>query len=271
MSRLWASVWLCCVALALSLSTSAATEWFPLFDCDGNGEAECYCEGIGTNGPIGCQEVVAVVSEPAELPKCGSCGGTWSPQPLLPAPAPVSRDGYFEDFTEVKPWYSRYWNAMGFLEISTSEEGKVTNLECPTTANEITYEVDMVFTKHTHGMAGVMFMSSEEDDWSYGIFFDPEGRFYLYWISPSGGTWNAIRSYQASAVKRGLREINHLVIELTEVNTYVSFNGSAVGTANAVMPLGGHIRLAVANFEDETIARFDNLHFHSPDASPMED
>lgn len=271
MSMLRASVWLCCVALALSLSALAATEWFPLFDCDGDGEAECYCEGIGTNGPVGCQEVVAVVSEPDDLPKCASCGGTWSQQPQLPAPTPAGSDGYFEDFTEEKSWYSQYWNSMGFLEISQSEEGKVANPECPTTANETTYEVDIVFTKHTDGMAGVMFMSSEEDGWSYGILFDPEGNFHLYWISPSGGTWNHVRSGQASGVKRGLREINHLAIELTEVNTYISFNDSGVVSANAVMPLGGRIRLAVANFEDETIARFDNLHFHSPEASPMAD
>jgi len=271
MTRWRTAVWLGFVALALCLFPVGATEWFPLFDCDDDGEAECYCRGIGASGPTGCQEIMAVVREPDNLPRCASCGGTWSPQPEATASSAAGPSGYFEDFTERKPWYSGSWDERGFVEIRLSEEGKLRSVECPTPANETTYEVDVVFTKHTRGMAGVLLLSREEDGWDYGIFLDPNGRFYLYWISPSGDTWNPVRSGAAPGAARGLNNINHLTIELTETNTYISFNDSKAFTANAVIPLGGYVRLAVANFEDETVVRFDNLHFHSPETSPMTD
>jgi len=178
--------------------------------------------------------------------------------------------GYFEDFSESKAWYAQYWNTAGFIEIRQEEEGKVRFAICPEPTPYTLIELDFLFVSCTDGMAGILLMSSEEEAWDYGIFFDAEAKYYLYWISPAGDTWKPVRSAQAFGAKSGLQKLNHVSIELAEKNIYVSVDDGSRFSLNTTIQLGA-VRLAVANFEDVTAARFDNLHFYSAAPSPMAD
>jgi hypothetical protein len=175
---------------------------------------------------------------------------------------------YREDFSVKKGWYSDIWNEKGFVEMTEDREKTLKSVACPAKPTVAFYEVDVAFSAHTDGGAGLIFASSEGEKWDYAILFDPDGWVGFYTLSPNGETWRAIRPWQReTSIEKGLRTLNHLKVEIRETNTLIYFNdGPAVGV-NAVVPLGGVLKLAVVNFKEVTTVRFDNLYLHS-DSSP---
>jgi len=189
---------------------------------------------------------------------------------LVPLLGAAATEAFSEDFSESAEWFSDYWNSRGYIELRQPNEGRVRFACCPETPNHSIYEVDILISRFTDGLAGVLLMSSEPDGWDYGIFFDPDAQYVLYWISPNGDTWNPVRSGAAPGAKKGLNVVNHLRIECTENNTSISFNGNRSFTANATVEVE-RICLAAGNFEGETVVRFDNLHISSPAGGTMAD
>ena len=170
---------------------------------------------------------------------------------------------YMEDFSTKKAWFAGVWNSSGFVEITETAKNKVRKTSCPSNTTVAFYEVDVVFTAHENGGAGLAFESSQEGKWSFLILFDPDGFVGVFSMPRGGETWRPIRDWRKSgSIHVGLRVVNHLKVEVGDRNTLLYFNdGEPVGV-NAVVPLGGTLQLVVANFKGTTTVRFDNLYLH---------
>jgi hypothetical protein len=208
-----------------------------------------YCKGIGRGA------LLAVVV-------AATC---WFGLPYVLA----SETGQCEQFTSPKPWFDERWDERGFIEITQLEEGKVLSLTCPDPTATKVYSVDVLFTVCKSGFAGVMFMSNEDGGRHYGIFFDSGGRYYVYRLSPDGGTWEPVKSNVTHSLNKGLNVVNRIEIRVEARDTLFRFNGETWVSTGMPMPLGGRLRLAVATIEGTTTARFDNLCFDDVVESDM--
>ena len=168
---------------------------------------------------------------------------------------------YSEDFSVKKDWYADYWDDRGFIEVTLAREGYARGVECPCTASVPNFEVDIVFTEHTNGGAGLTILAPEGNRWHYAVVLDPDGWYAFYTRSPDGHTWKILQSgwRRSNAIRKGLRVLNHLRLEVLDRITRVYINGQAAGSLNASVPLGGAVELTVVNFRGTTTARFDNL------------
>ena len=173
-------------------------------------------------------------------------------------------DHYSEDFSVKRDWYANYWDDKGFIEITQSRDGYTLGVECPCDAAVPNFEVDIVFTEHTNGGAGLTILAPEGDRWHYAVVLDPDGWYAFYTRSPDGHTWKILPSgwRRSNTIKKGLRVINNLRVEVLERITRVYFNNQAAGSLNATVPLGGGVQLTVLNFEGTTTVRFDNLNIY---------
>jgi len=180
---------------------------------------------------------------------------------------------YAEDFSVKKDWYAEYWNDGGFIEVALAREGYAKGVSCPCEASVSNFEVDIVFTHHSNGEAGLTILAPEGNKWHYAIVFDPDGWYAYYTRSPEGDTWSILQSRwrNSKSINTGIRVLNRLKLEVHKWITYVYFNGHAVGTLNAPVSLGGGIEFTVVNFGGTTTARFDNLRIYEPKSASILD
>lgn len=180
---------------------------------------------------------------------------------------------YSEDFSAKKDWYADCWDDKGFIEITLKTEGYAQGVECPSDATVPNFEIDIVFTEHTNGGAGLTILAPEGNKWHYAIVFDPDGWYAFYTRSPDGHTWNMLPYgwRRSNAIKKGLRVVNNLRVEVQDWITRIYFNNQAAGSLNANVPLGGGIELTVVNFEGTTVARFDNLNIYTDGSASILD
>lgn len=188
---------------------------------------------------------------------------------------------YVEDFGERKTWYSSAWDSGGFIQIAQDEENRTRCVVCPESADADTYAIDVAIIRDTGdrdrgqvtGLAGLEFRSAvgDEKKWSYAVLFDQDGRYVFFRLSPSRDVWEYLRHGETLDIRAGLSKVNHIEVEIGELNCYVRFNGGGRIGINAMIPRGGRVGCTVFNLDGVTTANFDNLCFRTVETSSIGD
>lgn len=174
----------------------------------------------------------------------------------------LSGGRYEEDFSKKRDWYAEYWNEKGYIEISQDEEGTLLAVESPCEATGPFFEIDILFTGFVNddSAAGLVFYPPSEEGWSYLLLISQDGWYTSYKMPPTGSTWAVVAPWErSSSLRTGLNVVNHIKVEVAGRSALLYFNGQAVGSLNAVLPLGGSVAVCVVTFKGSMSARFDNL------------
>jgi hypothetical protein len=181
----------------------------------------------------------------------------------------LSAGRYEEDFSKKRDWYAEYWNEKGYIEISQDEEGALLAVESPCEATGPSFEIDILFTEFLNddSAAGLVFYAPGEERWSYLLLISPDGWYTSYKMSPAGNAWTVVAPWErCSSLRTGLNVVNHVKVEVAERSALLYFNGQAVGSLNAVLPLGGSVAVCVVSFKGSMSARFDNLRIYGSES-----
>jgi hypothetical protein len=171
----------------------------------------------------------------------------------------LADEEYYEDFSQEHEWFTEYWNATGFIEITEENDGYISSVACPYTMSGPFFEVDLLFVEYGNGMAGIELVPADETKWNYAVLLDAEGYYAFYRSSPDGSTWSISKGWTYSRhILLGTGVVNHIAIEVLPRMILISFNGSSSASLNASVVVGG-VALAVGTYDGVTTVRFDNL------------
>lgn len=181
----------------------------------------------------------------------------------------VRNGEYRESFSTEQEWFSDIWNDGGFVQMTEQEESTLDYFLSPPISNWGVVEVDIAFVEFTEGGAGILFEVPEEKGYSYCAFIDPDGYFAFYKRPPGGSTWSTSQHWRrTNSLRKGLKAINHLKIEIYDTYAIISCNGGCPISLGAKIQ-ACFIGLVVINFEGTTTVRFDNLHLQEQSTSEM--